>query len=329
MRTTNGKMLQPLLTFSLPMLKMCQSHLWQEKLYPFSCLSLRKHFLRRWSKQSMDSLDEVRDLYRNKKVRNYCLIQKLTCSLTLSVWSHNSSSLYVCFWLMFSLTERLKKFGLFWSATSSDLCRSPACMPSASLTGFMDKVLCKKEISSCQKFWSLCSEIVWIFPPCRIWQQTLTVNSFSLSTRKQVNHHMKHCQTKFKKESFLTLFEREIWTNLICLLNTNQGSPKLLWTFSIKDNVIVWEIHGFRSNTCICDFAKDYFFSRVSGKADVKSATPKHWGISISPSRNYPLHRNAMIGTKNTGQSLCLYTTVYPVFREKSIYSGMSEISVN
>lgn len=148
MRTTNGKMLQPLRTFSLPT---CRSHLWQEKLYPFSCPSLLKHFLRRWSKHSMNRLDEVSDLYRKKEVRNDCLLQKLTCPLTLNIWSQNSSSLYVCFWPMFPVAEYLKKFCLFWSATSSDLCCSPACIPRASLTGFTDKVLCKKEIKYCAR----------------------------------------------------------------------------------------------------------------------------------------------------------------------------------
>lgn len=44
----------------------------------------------------------------------------------------------VCFWLMFSLSENLKKCYLSWSATSNDLCCSHACMSSDSLIGFMD-----------------------------------------------------------------------------------------------------------------------------------------------------------------------------------------------
>lgn len=127
-----------------------------------------------------------------------------------------------------------------------------------------------------------------------------------------------------------------IWKgNIICLLNSFFFLTKFHWNyaelFPIKDNAIVWEIHGFKSDTCICDFVKFFCdFFPVSGKADVKSATPKHWGISTSLSRNYALCRNAMIGTQNIGQRLCLnHATLYPVFREKSIYSGMSEIWVN
>lgn len=204
-------MLPSLLTFSLP----CDSLTFDKKNYtPSHVLHFSNTFLGDDQNKAWTACMRLVIYIERKEVRNDCLLQKFTWSLTLNIWSHNSSSLYVCFWLMFSLTEYLKKFCLFWYVTSSDLCCSPACMPSTSLTGFTDKVLCKKEILSYQNIWSLCSEMVWIFPPCRIWQQTLTVTSFSLSTRKQVNHHRKQCQTKFKKERFFTLFEREIWSNL-------------------------------------------------------------------------------------------------------------------
>lgn len=68
---------------------MCQSHFWQEKLFPFFSLSSLLTFSADDQKEAcfgyVDRLDEVSDLYRKEEARNGCVLQKLTCSLALNI----------------------------------------------------------------------------------------------------------------------------------------------------------------------------------------------------------------------------------------------------